>query len=79
MSKKLIVVSAIAITILSASSSYALLTMDKTPNENFENQKRADIATINNEKLLQQILLEAKKTNELLEKIANKADKKISQ
>ena len=72
MAKKYIYIASALMVILGSSTALARLSFDKTPNEAKENSKKADIATINNEQLLKQLLEQSKKTNELLQRLLEK-------
>jgi hypothetical protein len=55
-----------------ASNALAIITMDKTPTNANEDNRNASLAAVSSEKVLKDILVEAKKTNELLAQLVAK-------
>lgn len=70
--KTLLSVALVAGSVLVSSNALAVLTLDKNPTDIRKVQKEAGDAAINSEKILKDILVEAKKTNELLQKLVDK-------
>lgn len=71
----ILVLFALIIVVVATSGSFARLavSMDKTPDETRQASIKAEYAAIETEKHLKAILVEAKKTNELLEKLVQQS------